>query len=219
MVTIRPLISKSSNFCTKPFVSVQRAPISVGIASAILLRLIYSYFDIVLMALFYAAIRRDSVSLLRFLFLSHVQVFSREILLDCHLKYPYRSLSSHFCFLAIFLRLRLELSVLFLVTALFVWCARYCVDVSTLSSMLASALLPSFHDTHILSMSSLGCKTLRMHCHDFFCSLVHLFKFFPFKNGSKYLTTGTAHMFKPLMRFLLYSLFSNIFLVLLGYSF
>ena len=33
------------------------------------------------MALFCAAIRRDSVSLLRFPFLSHVQVFSREILL------------------------------------------------------------------------------------------------------------------------------------------
>ena len=36
---------------------------------------------LVLLALFYAAIRRDSVSLLRFPFLSHVQVFSREMLL------------------------------------------------------------------------------------------------------------------------------------------
>ena len=46
------------------------------------------------MALFAAAIRRDSVSLLRFLFLSHVQVISCEILLVCH---TYSCFSSHFC--------------------------------------------------------------------------------------------------------------------------
>ena len=43
---------------------------------------------LVLMALFYAVIRRDSVFLLRFPFLSDVRVFSREMSLDCRLKRP-----------------------------------------------------------------------------------------------------------------------------------
>ena len=41
------------------------------------------------MVLFWALIRRDSVSLLSFLFFSHVQVFSCKILFVCHLKCPY----------------------------------------------------------------------------------------------------------------------------------
>ena len=41
------------------------------------------------MVLFYAAIRRDPVFLLRFPFLNHVQVLPREISLVYHLKYPY----------------------------------------------------------------------------------------------------------------------------------
>ena len=43
---------------------------------------------LVLTALFCAAIRRDSVSLLRFPFLSHVQVLSREMLFISRLKRP-----------------------------------------------------------------------------------------------------------------------------------
>ena len=50
------------------------------------------------MALFWAAIKRDSVSLFGFPFCSHVQVFSREISQVCRLKYPYSCFSSHFCF-------------------------------------------------------------------------------------------------------------------------
>ena len=46
-------------------------------------------FRIVLWALFYAVIRRNSVSLLRFHFLIHVIVFSWEISLVCCLKCPY----------------------------------------------------------------------------------------------------------------------------------
>ena len=67
------------------------------------------------MALFYTAIRRDSVSLLKFPFLSHVQVFSCEISLVCRLKFPYNSFSSHFCSLLIVVLLILVLLVLFLV--------------------------------------------------------------------------------------------------------
>ena len=53
---------------------------------------------LVLMVLFCAAIRRDSVSLLWFSFLSHVQVFLCEISVVCRLKYPY----SYFFFLLLF---------------------------------------------------------------------------------------------------------------------
>ena len=48
------------------------------------------------MALFCAAIRRESVSLLGFPFLSHVQVFLYEISSVCRLKYPYSCFSSNF---------------------------------------------------------------------------------------------------------------------------
>ena len=53
-----------------PIISITKQP-----TFAILLRLVNFFFDIVLRALFCAAIRRDSVSLSRFPFLSHVQVF------------------------------------------------------------------------------------------------------------------------------------------------
>ena len=43
---------------------------------------------LVLMALFCTAIRRDSVSLLKFIFLSHVQIFSCEMLFISRLKHP-----------------------------------------------------------------------------------------------------------------------------------
>ena len=50
------------------------------------------------MALFWAAMRRDSISLLQFPFLSHVHVFSFEISLVCRLKYPYSCFPSYFSF-------------------------------------------------------------------------------------------------------------------------
>ena len=67
------------------------------------------------MAIFCAAIRRDSISFLKFLFLSHVLVFLCLISLVCRLKYPYSCFSSHFCFLIIVVLLILMLSVVFLV--------------------------------------------------------------------------------------------------------
>ena len=56
---------------------------------------------LVLMALFWAAIRSDSVSLLKFPFLSHLQVLSCEILFISRLKRPLSCFPSHFCFLVI----------------------------------------------------------------------------------------------------------------------
>ena len=60
---------------------------------------------LVLMALFYAAIRRDFVSLLKFPFLSHVQVVS------CEMFFIGRCFSSHFCFLVIVILLTIALSI------------------------------------------------------------------------------------------------------------
>ena len=70
------------------------------------------------MALFCAAISRDSVSLLKFPFLSQIQVFSREISLVCLLKYQYSYFSFRFRFLAIVFLLIFMLSVLFLVAVI-----------------------------------------------------------------------------------------------------
>ena len=69
---------------------------------------------LILMALFYAAIRRDSVSLLKFSLISHVQVFSCEMLFISHLKCPWSFFSSHFC-----LHLLLSLSWLLLLLLYF----------------------------------------------------------------------------------------------------
>ena len=65
------------------------------------------------MALFCAVIRRDSVSFLRFPFLSHVQVISCDVSLVCRLKYPYSCVFYSFRFLFIFVLLGLVSSVLF----------------------------------------------------------------------------------------------------------
>ena len=56
---------------------------------------------LVLTALFCAAIWRDSVSLLKFLLLSHVQVLSCKMLFISRLKRPESCFASHFCFLVI----------------------------------------------------------------------------------------------------------------------
>ena len=73
---------------------------------------------LVLLALFCAAIRRDSVSLLKFPFLSHFRVLSCEILFISRLKRPYIYFPSHFCFLVIIILLSIVLSVLFLVAVI-----------------------------------------------------------------------------------------------------
>ena len=79
----------------------------------------------------------------------------------------------------------------------------------------------SFISQHVQSVYLISGISGLMHLHEFSCSLVHLFKFFlrPLKSGPEYLTMGTAQAFIPLMRFLLYSLVSSSFLVLLRHSF
>ena len=94
------------------------------------------------------------------------------------------------------------------------------MDASTVSSMLASPLPPSFLDTYSLSTSSLGCNALCMVISFLvlwsIClssSLAHL------RKGPEYLTSGIAQVFIPLMRFQLESFVSSSFRVLLRYSF
>ena len=65
------------------------------------------------MALFCAAIRKDSICFLEFPFLSHLQVFSCEMLFISRLKRPLSCFSSHFCFLVIVILLSILLSVSF----------------------------------------------------------------------------------------------------------
>ena len=69
---------------------------------------------LVLMVVFCSAIRRDSVSLLKFLFLSYIQVLSSEMLFISRLKRPWGCFPSHFCFLVFVILLSMVLSVLFL---------------------------------------------------------------------------------------------------------
>ena len=86
--------------------------------STILLRLIYFCMNIFgPYGVVCATIRRDSVSLLMFPFLSHVLVFPCEMSSVCRLKYPYSCFSSHTCFVVIVL-LNFMLSMLFLVTVI-----------------------------------------------------------------------------------------------------
>ena len=70
---------------------------------------------LVLTALFCAAIGRDSVSLSKFPFLSHVQVLSCEMLFISRLKRPQSCFPSYFCFLVIVILLFIVLSVSFLI--------------------------------------------------------------------------------------------------------
>ena len=95
-----------------------------------------------------------------------------------------------------------------------------CIDVSTLSSVLASPLPYFFLDTYSLSSSSLGCKVLCIVISFLFLtsiclcsSLVH------FRKVPEYLPRSPAQVFIPLIRFLLESFVSSSFLVLLRYSF
>ena len=129
---------------------------------AILLCLIYSCLDIVgpydvVLCCYQVGFWRLKISLF-----SHVQVFSCEIALVCHLKCSYRCYSSCFCFLISSVQLMLVLSIVSRrcnkSSSAFFLCSR--IDSSTLSWMLASPLPLYFLDIYSLSTSSLGCKAL-----------------------------------------------------------
>ena len=80
------------------------------------------------------------------------------------------------------------------------------IDASTLSSMLASHLPPSFFDTYSLSTSSLECNALCMVISFLFLWSSCLSHLVHFRKGPEYQTRDTAQAFIPLIRFLLDSL-------------
>ena len=129
-------------------------------------------------------------------FLSHIQVFSCEMLRNSGLKCPQSCFPSHFCFLVIVILLVFVWSILFLVAcnqypALFyvVFESLYrCINAVFNTGKSSSSF---FSFTYSLSISSLGCSALCMViiflvlwsiC--FISSLVH------FQNGPEYLTRG-----------------------------
>ena len=73
---------------------------------------------LVLMALFCVTVKRDSVSLLKFPFLSHVHVLSSEMFFISRLKRPKSCFPSHFCFIVIVILLSIVLSVSFLMAVM-----------------------------------------------------------------------------------------------------
>ena len=86
--------------------------------------------------------------------------------------------------------------------------------------MQVSPFPPFFPKTYNLSTSSLGCKALCMVISFLILwSICLSSSLLYFKKGFEYLTWGTALVFIPFIRFLLYSLLSSSFLVLLRYSF
>ena len=111
-----------------------------------------------------AAIRKYLLSLLRFPFLSHVQVFWCEISLGYCLKCPYNCFllifsscccSVYHCVFALVLVAVVNLSLFF-----FMKSSSHLIDVSTLASIVVSPLSLSFLDSYSLSVSFLGCKAL-----------------------------------------------------------
>ena len=155
---------------------------------------ILAFMWLVLMALSYRDIRRNSVFLLRFPFFSHVQVFSCEMSLVCRRKRLYCSFSSNVCFLVLFVVLILMPSELFLVVVIslhsrysMLSSSRY-IDASTLSSMVASPLSP-FLNTYNLSTLSLRCNALFMVINFLvFWSICWSPSLIHFKNGPEYIT-------------------------------
>ena len=157
-------------------------------------------FGIVFMALFCAAIRWDSASVLRFSFLSHVLIFSCDISLACRLKRLYSSFSSrYFC--------PVNACVVCIVSggynenssAFVMFLSSFYFDASSLSSMLAVCFHFHFlsHNLSTICLLDIVISFLVL------WSLTWTSSLLLFKHSSVYLTRGTAQVFIPLMRFLL----------------
>ena len=179
------------------------------------------------MVSFCAAIRRDSISLLRFPFLNHVKLFSCEISLVFRSKCPCSCFSSHFCFLVLFCFLFFLFVFVFLFLFFLCLCSLQLVflcpfldGLRVVASMYQrnpqywQVLSPLF-SWCLLFVSYLGCMALCIVMSFLvlwsICwssSLVH------FKNNPEDLTRGTAQGLILLRIFLRYN-----FLVLLRYSF
>ena len=125
------------------------------------------------MALFYATIRKDSVSLLRFLFLSYFQIFSFAISFVCRLKCPYSCFSSYFCFLFFSVPLMCVLSVLFLIGGTHSSSVFFYVIFKSLYLYINALLNAGKSSFSFSKLKQYVCVVL-----EFSCSLVHLLKSF-----------------------------------------
>ena len=171
------------------------------------------------MALFRAAIRRDSVSFVKFPFFSHVQLLSCGMLFISRLKRPWSCFFPSFCHSVFYRVVSIVSDGHHLYTFIFFYVV-FEMDVSTLCSMHASPLPSSFLGTYRLFTSSLWCNAL--------CMVISFLVLWSsclsssvvlLRKGPEYLTRFTAQVFIPLIRFLLLSYVSSSLLVLLRYSF
>ena len=140
----------------------------------ILLCFVIAWTVLVFMTLFCAASRKDLDSLLKVLFLSHIQIFLCEILLVSLLKFLYNCFSSLFCFLVFFILLLIPVFVLFLVAVISLSLLFYVVFES--SYWFIDAIFFSFLDTY--SLCRLG--EVRLHASSrYFLFSDPFLKFFP----------------------------------------
>ena len=94
------------------------SPHSLHLIFCCVLSIVALIWLVLIVCFFCAAIRRNSFSLLKLPVLSHVQVFSCEMLSYSRLKRPQICFSSHFCFLSIVVLLSIVLSVSFLMAVI-----------------------------------------------------------------------------------------------------
>ena len=116
---------------------------------------VFTFIKLVLMALFCVVIRKDSISFLRFPFLSHVQIFSCEISL--FILWNIHTSVSLLIFVSPLNCCFTDHCVVFVASGrflcpLFISSLSLRIDASTLTSMVVSPLPPSFLDP------SMGCK-------------------------------------------------------------
>ena len=124
------------------------------------------------MALSCAAIRRDSVSLLRFPFFSQVQVFWCEMLFIRRLKRSYSCFPSHFCFLVLVI---LSFIVLSVSTLMVVISPHSCFSMSSSSHCIDALLL--FYSSQIFLTSFYQRLSLESKKQQLSSCLQHLFKY------------------------------------------
>ena len=144
------------------------------------------------MALFCVAVRKNIFSLEVFLFFALCRFFRVRF----HQLIFYNCFSSYLCILDVIL---LIIIFLYCFCSLLILSLIPCIDTSTPSSKLANPL-----DTFSLFISSLRYKALRIVANFLILWSFSLSSFIVlFKNDPEYLSSGTAKVFIPLMRFIL----------------
>ena len=165
------------------------------------------------MVLICAAIRGHSLSYLRFLFLSLVQILSHQISLVCLLKSPYSCFSSHFCFPVIFVLLMFVLSVLLVVTLIylsmlfffhFLWSIQVWMDASMRPSTLWWVLVFLLFLIYTICLRHLW-DVRPYESSWFYLFSGPFFKVLPWTTSRMVpsILPGAAQAFIPLMKFLL----------------